>query len=252
MQKTTYTASLIIIGNEILSGRTQDKNTGWLAEQLSKRGIVMKEVRIIPDLEDVIVHTVNEMRAKADYVFTTGGIGPTHDDITAESIAKAFGVDWVLNDEAYQILVAHYGDEAEVTDARRKMAFIPVGATLIDNPVSGAPGFIMDNVYVMAGVPRIMQGMFDSIVGTLAEGVAVVSQSISCNMQESQISDGLGAIQKRYPETDIGSYPNFRGGTAGVSIVIRSTDVDKVRAAGKEVIDLIQSMGKQPTAVSHI
>lgn len=252
MQKTSYSAALVIIGNEILSGRTQDKNTSWLAEKLSARGIAMREVRIIPDIEAVIVDTVNTLRARETYVFTTGGIGPTHDDITAESIAKAFGVELELNELAYQALVDHYGDPAEVTEARKKMAMIPLGASLINNPVSGAPGFVVENVYVMAGVPRIMQGMFDNIIDTLAEGVPIISQSITCGLQESQISEGLGSIQGRFPDVDIGSYPNFRGGETGVSIVVRSINLESVKAAGSEVITLIQSLGVEPTAVTHL
>lgn len=252
MQKTTYSAALVIIGNEILSGRTQDKNTAWLAENLSARGIALREVRIIPDVEAVIVHTVNELRNREDYVFTTGGIGPTHDDITAACIAKAFDVPLVLHEMAYQALVDHYGDPAEVTDARKKMAMMPQGASLIDNPVSGAPGFIMGNVYVMAGVPRIMQGMFDGFVHMLAEGVPIISQTISCSLQESQIAQGLEAIQERYPDVDIGSYPNFRSGEAGVSIVVRSTDKDSVKAAGEDVVTFIQSLGIEPRAITHL
>ncbi len=252
MQKTSYSAALVIIGNEILSGRTQDRNTSWLAEKLSERGISLREVRIIPDIEEVIVNTVNALRAQETYVFTTGGIGPTHDDITAASIAKAFGVDLELNERALQALIDHYGDPAEVTDARKKMAMIPDGASLIDNPVSGAPGFLIGNVYVMAGVPRIMQGMFDGFVHTLAEGVPIISQSITCSLQESQISEGLASIQGRFADVDIGSYPNFRGGEAGVSIVVRSIDVASVKAAGKEVINLMQSLGVEPSAVTHL
>ena len=252
MQKQTYTAALIIIGNEILSGRTQDKNTSWMAEKLVERGIEMREVRIIPDIPDMIVATVNEMREKADYVFTTGGIGPTHDDITAENVAAAFGVDLELNDDAYKMLVRHYGDEYEVTESRKKMAMIPVGAELIDNPVSGAPGFKLGNVHVLAGVPKIMQAMFDNVINLLEEGQPVLSQTVMCPLQESQISDGLSDIQKRFENVDIGSYPNYRGGTPGVSVVMRSVDKDAVKSVTEEVIQLVKSLGVEPTAVSHL
>ena len=252
MQKQNYTAALIIIGNEILSGRTQDKNTAWLAEKLVERGIVMREVRVIPDESDVIIATVRELSAREDYVFTTGGIGPTHDDITAENVAAAFDVPLELNNEAYQMLVRHYGDEAEVTDSRKKMAMIPEGAYLIENPVSGAPGFRIENVHVLAGVPKIMQAMFDNIVASLAEGKPVVSQTITCPLQESQISDGLSAVQGRFPNVDIGSYPNYRGGQAGLSVVIRSTEKEDVRAAGEEVLTLVRSLGVEPSAVTHL
>ncbi|MEM6781470.1 MAG: competence/damage-inducible protein A [Pseudomonadota bacterium] len=251
MQKT-YTAALIIVGNEILSGRTQDKNTAWLAEQLNQRGIAMREVRVIPDIQEVIVKTVNEMREQVNYVFTTGGIGPTHDDITAESVAKAFGVELELNNSAYNMLLDYYQDEAEITEARKKMAMIPVGASLIGNPVSGAPGFILGNVHVMAGVPKIMQGMFEGLVCNLAEGAVTHSQSVSCNLQESQLAPGLSDIQDKHAHVDIGSYPNYRTNGGGVSVVVRATDKEAVKAAGAEVVKLIQSLGQEPTAVTYL
>lgn len=252
MQNKSARASLIIIGNEVLSGRTQDKNTAYLAEKLSARGIVMAEVRIIPDIEGVIVSTVNELRARDDYVFTTGGIGPTHDDITALSIAKAFGVELKLNDDALQAMIKHYGGEAEITDARKKMAMIPDGAVLIDNPVSGAPGFILGNVYVMAGVPSIMQGMFDGIVGGLTQGDPILSQSVTCSLKESQISTGLAEIQERYPQTDIGSYPYYKGGEAGVSVVVRSVDEKAIRDAVGEVVKMLNNLEAEPIVVSSM
>ena len=161
--KDLYSVAFVIIGNEILSGRTQDANTPWLAENLVSMGVVLHQVRIVPDIEDEIVAAVNELRKKVDYVFTTGGIGPTHDDITASSIAKAFGITLELNKDAYDILARHYGGEQHVTAPRKKMAMIPAGASLINNPVSGAPGFQIGNVFVLAGVPRIMQAMFDEV-----------------------------------------------------------------------------------------
>lgn len=251
MQNKTFTAALVIIGNEILSGRTQDANTAWLAARLVKRGIVMREVRIVPDEPGAIIATLNALRANVDYVFTTGGIGPTHDDITAENVAKAFGVELELNPAAYTMLLAHYGQEAEITPPRRKMAMIPAGASLIPNPVSGAPGFVIGNVHVMAGVPKIMQAMFDAVEGTLAEGTPVLSQTVMCALPESKIADGLAAIQGRYEGVDIGSYPNYRGGTPGVSVVVRSTIRESVKGATQDVIDLIHSLGVEPTAVTY-
>src|SRR3954451_19193777 len=169
------TACLLVIGNEVLSGRTRDANIQFLATHLGERGIPLREVRIIPDVPETIISTVNEVRAKFDYVFTTGGIGPTHDDITSECIARAFGVKWVLHEEARRRLAAGYANPADLNEARLRMAHVPEGAVLIDNPVSRAPGFQIGNVFVMAGVPRIMQAMFDGIKHGLAGGAPVLS-----------------------------------------------------------------------------
>ena len=173
-----------------------------------------------------------------DYVFTTGGIGPTHDDITSETIAKAFGVAWEMNEQAREILLAHYG-EAELTEARLRMAMIPAGASLIPNPVSSAPGFKIENVHVMAGVPRIMQGMLDHILPTLAGGVAVQSVTVSIDIAESKLSDELGALQDAFPDLDIGSYPNFRNGKLGVSAVMRGRDESMLAAAKAQLIEVL-------------
>ena len=249
-RKDVYTVALVIIGNEILSGRTQDTNTPWIAENLMSAGIVLHQVRVVPDIESEIVMAVNELRGKVDYVFTTGGIGPTHDDITAEAIAAAFGVKVELNQEAFDILARHYGGEHHVTTARKKMAMIPQTAKLINNPVSGAPGFQMENVFVMAGVPRIMQAMFDDVVTRLQHGKPVLSNTIACSLAESAIAEPLAMVQKHYPTVSIGSYPHFRGGILGLSLVLRSTDDEILDRATQDVISLITSHGGEPNALS--
>lgn len=248
--KDHYTVALIVIGNEILSGRTQDTNTAWIAEKLNGMGIVLQQVRVVQDVESEIISAIHELQGKADYVFTTGGIGPTHDDITTESVAKAFGVELELNKDAYEILVRHYGGEEHVTAPRRKMAMIPKGAALVNNPVSGAPGFHIGNVFVMAGVPRIMQAMFDDVKTRIRRGKPVLSNTIACSLAESAIAEPLEKIQNRYPNVAIGSYPHFRGGILGLSLVLRSTDDPAIDAATREVISLIADMGGEPNALS--
>lgn len=250
MQKDTHTVALIIIGNEILSGRTQDSNTAWIAEQLNQMGLVLREVRVVQDIEEDIIFAIHELMKKTDYVFTTGGIGPTHDDITSESVAKAFGVDLELNAEAFKVLARHYEGEENVTPPRKKMAMIPKGATLINNPVSGAPGFKIDNVFVMAGVPRIMHAMFDDVKNYLNRGKPVLSNTIACSLAESAVAEALARIQKTYPMVSIGSYPHFRGGILGLSLVLRSIDDPALDSATREVIDLITSLGGEPNALS--
>ncbi|NCO04394.1 MAG: competence/damage-inducible protein A [Alphaproteobacteria bacterium] len=244
MTKEIYTAALIIIGDEILSGRTHDSNTPWIAENLNEIGVRLYEVRVIPDDRQKIIKTVNEMRKAHDYVFTTGGIGPTHDDITAESIAAAFGVELELNDAAYGELLAYYKNESEITPSRKKMAMIPKGATLVDNPVSGAPGIKIENVYVFAGVPRIMQAMFDAIKHTLTGGKPVETRSVSCNLAESIVADGLAEIQSRYAEISIGSYPKYQNGKFGTALVLRGIDEEALAKATQEVADLVISLGE--------
>ena len=249
-KKDTYTAALLIIGNEILSGRTQDTNSNWMAAQFSGIGIQLVEIRVVPDDETEIIEAIKALRSKVDYLMTTGGIGPTHDDITAGSVAKAFGVELELNDDALQMMIKHYGDEVEMTPARQKMAMIPAGAGLIYNPVSGAPGFYLENVYVMAGVPRIMQAMFDAVKNELAHGQPLMSRTVTCNLQESQIAEGLSAVQDKYAEISIGSYPHYRGGALGLSLVLRGTDEGLLDQATQNVVDLIESLGGQTKAVS--
>ena len=235
MSEHNYTVCLIIIGNEILSGRTQDKNLAWLAAQLNGQGIRLMEVRVIPDIEETIVATVNECRANFTYVFTTGGIGPTHDDITAGCIAKAFGVKLLRHVEAEAILTRHYGPE-NLNEARLKMADIPDGAALIFNPVSAAPGFIIGNVHVMAGVPSIMQAMFDGIKHTLAGGASMRSHTLSVLLPEGALAAIMGTVQAACPSVEIGSYPFIRQGKLGTSIVMRSTEQSQIAAVREKLL----------------
>ncbi len=244
-----YSAGLIIVGNEILSGRTQDTNTHWIAERLIGRGILLSEVRIIPDVEKEIVGAVKDLAGKYDYIFTTGGIGPTHDDITAECVAKAFGVELEQNTEAFRVLEEHYGVE-NLDEARLKMANIPVGAKLIPNPVSAAPGFIIENTHVMAGVPRIMQAMLDHVLSTIEAGSPILSNTVACSLQESVVAKDLSQLQDEYDNLTIGSYPHYRGGTFGLSIVLRGTDQDILEKATKKLIKIIEGHGDEPRALS--
>ncbi len=247
MSGKEYNAAIIVIGNEILSGRIQEANIQWIAEKLVVLGIKLAEVRIVPDIEDVISNTVNELRKKVDYVFTTGGIGPTHDDVTTSSIAKAFGVDLYLDEEAKKLLTDSYGEE--LTEAKLKMAYVPKGCSLIDNPVSGAPGFVMDNVYVMAGVPRIMQAMFDNITTKLKGGARVLSNTIGCALQESVIAKDLGKLNDEFDDVEVGSYPHYRGGVLGVSLVLRSTNNENLNKATVKLVDIIKNLGDEPRAI---
>ena len=220
-------ASLIIIGNEILSGRTQDKNLAYLAIWLNEIGIQLAEVRVIRDEENEIIETVNLLRKKYDYVFTTGGIGPTHDDITSESVAKAFNVDLEVNQRALDILKEYYKD-SELTEARMKMTKIPKGAELVENPVSKAPGFKIENVFVMAGIPKIMQGMLEGAKIHLSGGKPVRSESIDVFMPESFIAAELSNLQDKFKDVEIGSYPFVKEGKYGTSLVMRSSDYIKL------------------------
>ncbi len=235
------TACLIIIGNEILSGRTQDKNLAFTAETLNKNGIQLHEVRVIPDIEDKIVATVNEMRSQFDYVFTSGGIGPTHDDITTASVAKAFSLPVIMHPVAEKILLEYYGDSA--TPERMKMATTPEGASLIDNPISKAPGFQMENVYVLPGVPTILQVMLEGLLPHLKGGKAVLSRSVTTDLKEGDIAKALGHLQERYPEVDLGSYPFFKNGKVGTSIVARAMDEARLDRAVQDVKAMMLAQG---------
>ena len=230
------TAGLLIIGDEILSGRTTDKNLNFLAVNLTEIGISLSEVRVVGDFEDEIIAAVNILREKYTYVFTSGGIGPTHDDITSESIAKAFGVKNELNREAEEVLRSHYG--VEVNEARLKMAKIPVGSTLLDNPISSAPGFRIENVFVMAGIPSIFQVMFHAAAKEIEGGAKIVAKEFKTDLVESQIAKPLADLQKEYPDVAMGSYP-FKGGTA---LVFRGIDEDKVDEAFEKMkMETLQS-----------
>ena len=237
------TACLLVIGNEVLSGRTQDLNIKFLATGLGAIGIPLREVRVIPDIAATIVATVNECRAKFDHVFTTGGIGPTHDDITSECIAQAFGVPWEPNPEAWARMERHY-QPGEFNAARQRMATMPRGATLIDNAVSIAPGFTIGNVHVMAGVPRIMQAMWSTLGPTLQGGTPVQSRAVHVfGLPEGAIAEGLGQVQARHPDIDLGSYPFYRSTGNGVALVAKGTDPETLEACIAEVATLITQMG---------
>jgi molybdenum cofactor synthesis domain-containing protein len=239
-------ACLVVIGNEVLSGRTRDANIHFLAGRLGEIGLPLREVRIIPDVAATIVGTVNEVRARYDVVFTTGGIGPTHDDITAECIAEAFGVPWEPHPEAFAKMAARYAP-GEFNAARQRMATMPRGATLIENSASFAPGFSIGNVHVMAGVPRVMQAMFEALAPSLPRGRPVVSRAVHVTgLPEGTVAAGLSEIQARYPTLDLGSYPYERPAGSGVAIVAKGTDAALAEAATAEVAGLIARLGRTP------
>ena len=235
------TAAVLIIGNEVLSGRTKDKNLGFIADYLSALGIDLMEARVVADDEADIIAAVNALRARYTYVFTTGGIGPTHDDITADCIAKAFGVGIDHNPEATKLLTDYFkANNREANEARLRMARIPLGATLIENKVSVAPGFRLENVFVMAGVPRIMQAMMEAVAPTLASGVPVQSRTVEYQGGEGDVAKPLGDIQQRYPAVSIGSYPfESREGFA-TNLVLRSRDAEALNLAMSEVTSMAE------------
>jgi len=236
------TAAVIIIGNEILSGRTQDTNLNFIALTLGEWGIRVGEARVIADDEDEIVDTVNILRARHDYVFTTGGIGPTHDDITASCIAKAFGVPLIEHPEIAAMIKTREAPP-DVMRSRLRMAMVPEGSCLVANSMGGPPGFAKDNVYVMAGIPRVMQAMLPSLKGTLRGGAIVRSRSVSAYLAESEIADGLTAVQNRYTDLSLGSYPFMREGRYGTNLVVRGTNDDRIAAALDEVVRAIEAAG---------
>lgn len=236
------TAAILIIGNEILSGRTKDVNLPWLGEQLSGMGIRLNEGRIVRDDEAAIIEALNLLRSRNDYVFTTGGIGPTHDDITSVTVAKAFGTTLHRHPDALAALMAHYKAE-DINAARLKMADVPMGAELVENPVSAAPGYRIENVYVFAGVPRIMQAMFDNIRHQLQGGDPIESRTIMVFLTEGTIAEALTAIQNGEPRVDIGSYPMIKDGKLGTSIVVRSSEAAPLEATYEKVKAMIASLG---------
>jgi molybdenum cofactor synthesis domain-containing protein len=238
------TACLIIIGNEILSGRTVDANLPHIAKVLGQVGIRLMEARVVADAEDAIVDAVNTCRARHRYVFTTGGIGPTHDDITARCIAKAFGRPFVRNAEAERLLLAFYPPE-RVNEARMSMADMPEGALLIDNPVSTAPGFQIENVFVMAGVPKIMQAMLDMVVPKLEGGVKMHARAVTVYAPEGTLATGLGLIQDSFAALEIGSYPFFRPSGPGATIVLRGTDPAEIDQGVEALYALAAELGAE-------
>ena len=234
------TAAILVIGDEILSGRTKDKNIGYIAEYLTNIGIDLREVRIVPDETEEIVAALNALRVRYSYVFTTGGIGPTHDDITADSVAAAFGVTIDHDQRAVDMLLERFPAD-QLNEARMRMARIPAGADLIANSVSKAPGFRIGNVHVMAGVPSIMQAMLDVVAPTLKTGVKMLSETVQAGLREGDIGTALAAVAKAHPETSIGSYPFFSESGPNTNIVVRSRDPDKLAVAAAAVRDMLEA-----------
>ena len=231
-------AAILIIGNEILSGRTKDTNTSTIALWLNSIGVKVQEVRIIPDIEEIIVETVNILKELNDYVFTTGGIGPTHDDITAKSISKAFNLEYEINKKAFKILEAYY-KPGEFNKGRQKMVWMPKNANLILNPTSGAPGFNVENVFCLPGVPSILKSMLGGLQNEIIGGEPIISHTISLRTIESEIAHELTKVQENNKDVEIGSYPFFQAGKLGVSIVIRSEDQSKIDLCNSQILDFI-------------
>ncbi len=243
---TAKSAAVLLIGNELLSGRTQDANLAHIATRLKEKGIRLMQARVIPDHPETIISVINELRQTHDYLFTTGGIGPTHDDITADCVAQAFGVDLPLHTEAKRLLLDYFqARDIEPNDDRMRMARIPEGATLIDNPVSIAPGFKMQNVFVMAGVPRIMQAMLDAVLPQLVSGAVQRSDTVVCDLGEGTVAAALRELQERFPAVDIGSYPGRVDNNSRLSLVITSTD-DKLLEQVRVLIEqMVERLGGQ-------
>jgi len=245
----TWTAALVVIGDEILSGRTQDKNVAQLATWLNDQGIELAEVRVVPDQEDRIVEAVNALRERYDYCFTTGGIGPTHDDITVDAIAAAFGVNVVVHPEARRMLEDYYRNRSDglvLTDARLRMARVPEGAELIPNPSSGAPGVKMGNVYILAGVPWIAAAMMEALTGKLEGGTPVTSITVGSRAPESDVADLLRTTQDAHPGVSIGSYPFFKDGRYGSNFVIRSRDAELAGRCSEVLAEGLRQAGFEP------
>ena len=237
-KKKKINSAIIIIGNEILSGRTIDTNTGTIALWLNSIGVKVNEVRVIPDIENTIIETVNHLRKVNNYVFTTGGIGPTHDDITAQSISKAFNLEYEIHKEAFKILEAYY-KVGEFNEGRQKMVWMPRNANLILNPTSGAPGFNIENVFCLPGVPSILKSMLGGLKNKIVGGDPILSHTISLKTVESEIADSLTNVQDNNKDVEIGSYPFFQAGKLGVSIVIRSEDQLKIDKCSSEVLEFV-------------
>jgi molybdenum cofactor synthesis domain-containing protein len=237
-KNTKVNAAILIIGNEILSGRTQDTNTSTLATWLNSIGVKVGEVRVIPDVEQTIIDVLNLLRSEYNYVFTTGGIGPTHDDITAQSVSKAFEVKYEIHKEAYKILEAYY-KPGEFNEGRQKMVWMPENANLILNPTSGAPGFSVDNVFCLPGVPSILKSMLGGLKNEIVGGKPILSLTVSLKTVESEIADSLTKVQNNNQDIEIGSYPFFHAGKLGVSIVIRSEDQTKIDECSSQILKFV-------------
>lgn len=243
MSERIYTAGLVVIGDEILSGRTHDKNIAQVASWLQVQGIRLAEVRVVPDVIERIVEAVNALREANDYLFTTGGIGPTHDDITVDAVAEALGVDVVVHTTAREILEKYYSDKGGITDARLRMARVPEGAELIANRMSGAPGIKIGNVHLMAGVPHITAGMLDALTGTLQGGKPLISETVGCWTPESEVADILRQVEPTHASCQIGSYPFFREGRVGANFVVRSTDRGELKSCVESLCEGLSSAG---------
>jgi len=243
-----YTAALVVIGDEILSGRTHDKNIAQVASWLGVQGIRLAEVRVVPDVTSAIVEAVNQLRARNDYLFTTGGIGPTHDDITVDAVAEALGVDVIVHPEARAILEGYYETRGGITEARLRMARVPDGAELIPNRYTGAPGIRFGNVFLMAGVPHITSGMLEALTGTLEGGAPVLSETIGCWVAESEVAELLRTTEKAHAGCQIGSYPFWREGRGGANFVVRSVDAEELAACTRELGEALAAMGRPPVA----
>ncbi len=238
MTNKTINASILIIGNEILSGRTKDTNTNTLSLWLNSLGVKVKEVRIVPDEETVIVETLNYLRKQHSYVFTTGGIGPTHDDITSKSVSKAFNVKYQIHEEAYKILEKYY-KPGEFNEGRQRMVWMPKDANLILNPTSGAPGFYIENVFCLPGVPSILKSMLGGLKNIIIGGKPILSNTINLRTVESEIANSLSKVQNENKDVEIGSYPFFKAGKLGVSIVIRSVDQSKIDLCNEQILNFV-------------
>ena len=237
-KKTKVNAAILIIGNEILSGRTQDTNTSTIATWLNSMGVKVNEIRVVPDIEKKIIDTLNILKAENDYVFTTGGIGPTHDDITAESVAKAFGLKYEIHKEAFKILESYYRP-GEFNEGRQKMVWMPENAELILNPTSGAPGFNVENVFCLPGVPSILKSMLGGLKNRIVGGEPILSHTISLRTVESEIAKSLTRVQDQNKDVEIGSYPFFHAGKLGVSIVLRSENKSKIDSCNSQILEFV-------------
>ncbi|WP_025560684.1 competence/damage-inducible protein A [Sphingomonas sp. UNC305MFCol5.2] len=246
MSERIWTAALVVIGDEILSGRTQDKNVAQFASWLNVQGIRLAEVRIVPDVESAIVEAVNTLRARNDYLFTTGGIGPTHDDITVDAIAAALGVSVIVHPEARAMLEHYYETRGGLTDARLRMARVPEGADLIPNRMSGAPGIRIGNLFILAGVPHITAGMLDALTGTLEGGLPVLSRTVGAWVAESEIAEMLRETEHAHEGVAIGSYPFFRDGRVGANFVVRATEQALIDTTVVALIAGLRASGREP------
>ena len=251
MSERIWTAALIVIGDEILSGRTHDMNIAQVASWLQVQGIRLMEVRVVPDVEERIGEAVNALRTTHDYLFTTGGIGPTHDDITVDAIAAALGVPVVVHPKARAILEAYYATRGGVTEARLRMARVPDGAELIENQISGAPGIRCGNIFILAGVPHIATMMLEALSGRLQGGQPLLSRTIGCWAPESEVADLLGATEAAHDSCQIGSYPFFKDGRVGANFVIRSTDEARLEACAADLLGRLQAAG-MPVAAGEV